>query len=169
MLVGMMSKKEYSYDRFGSKGQRVGQAVYDILAKEQPQYSAEEILEEMGKRIVAYIQDAAEKGCEKYDGNFYILHLFKKHLGEHGVANAMLQKATCFKDRLWTPLEVMQAHPHAAKTLYEVDKINGIVKLLWTVPGWEDCKTIKKNPDLYDRDLVVWVKEATEGFDLKAS
>ena len=155
---------KYSYDRFGSKGARVGQAVYDILSKDQPNYTAEEILDEMGKGIVSYIQDAAEKGCKEYDGSFYILHLFKKALSQHGIENAMLQKAMCFKDRKWTPKEVMEAHPNSAKTLYEVDKVNGVVKLLWTVPGWEDCKSIKKNPRLYDRDLVEWVKEATKGF-----
>lgn len=160
-----MEENKYSYDRFGKKGARVGQAVLDILSTDQPNYSAEEILEEMGKGIVDYIQEAAEKGCKKYDSNFYILHLFKKHLSEHGVENAMLQKAMCFKDREWTPKEVMEAHPNSAKTLYLVDKVNGIVKLLWTVPGWEDCKSIKKNPDLYDQDLVTWVQEATHGLE----
>lgn len=164
-----MSERQYSYDRFGKKGARVGKAVYDILNQEQPDYSAEEILEEMGKGIVSYIQDAAEKGCKEYKTNFYILHIFKKHLTEHGVQNTMLQKAMCFKDRQWTPREVMEAHPHSAKTLYLVDKINGMIKLLWTVPGWEDCKSIKKNPDLYDGDLVAWVTEATSDFEQKAS
>jgi hypothetical protein len=58
----------------------------------------------------------------------------------------------------------MQEKPNDTKSLYEVDPKNGVVKLLWTVPGWEDCKTIKKNPDLYDRDLVKWVEEATQSF-----
>lgn len=157
-----MVDKKYSYERFGKKGARVGQAVTDILSQKQQDYTAEEILEEMGKGIVNYIQEAAEKGCEQYEGKFYILHLFKKTLGQHGIENAMLQKAMCFKERKWKPKEVMDAHPNSAKTLYEVDKVNGIIKLLWTVPGWEDCKSIKKNPDLYDRDLVEWVKEATQ-------
>ena len=161
--------KKYSYERFGMKGSRVGQAVHDILSSRPQSYTAEEILEEMGKGIVAYIQEAAEKGCEAYDGKFYILHLFKKALGEHEIENAMLQKAACFKDRVWTPKEVMDAHPHATKSLYEVDKVNGLVKLLWTVPGWEDCKSIKKNPHLYDRDLVAWVKQATRPTKGKAA
>ena len=89
-----MTDKKYSYERFGCNAQRVGQAVYDIISKDQPQYTAEEILEEMGKGIVSYIQDAAEQGCKKYDCKFYLLHLFKKTLSQHGIENAMMQKAT---------------------------------------------------------------------------
>ena len=158
-----MTDRRYSYDRFGSTGSRVGQAVYDIVSKDQPAYSAEEILEEMGKGIVDYIQEAAEAGLKAYQDSFYILHLFKKHLGQHDIDNAMLQKAMCFKDRLWTPKEVMEAHPHSAKSLYKVDKVAGVIKLLWTVPGIEDCRSILKTPTLYDKDLVHWVKEAIGG------
>jgi len=169
-MVVLVKDASYTYDRFGSTGSRVGQAAYDIMSKDQPDYTAEEILDEMGKGIAAYIQEAAEEGCKKYDGKFFILHLFKKALTEHTIQNTMLQKAMCFKDRKWTPKEVMESHPNSAKTLYEVDKVAGLVKLVWTVPGWQDCKTIKKNPHLYDRDLVEWVKEATKGYqELAAS
>ena len=157
-----MEENKYSYQRFGATGSRVGQAVTDILSQDNPNYTAEDILEEMGKGIVNYIQEAAEKGCKEYDGKFFILHLFKKELSAMGVDNAMLQKATCFKDREWKPHEVMEMHPNSAKTLYEVDKKNGTITLKWTVPGWEDCKSIMKNPHLYDGDLVTWVKAAYE-------
>ncbi len=73
----------------------------------------------------------------------------------------MSQKAVCFIKGPTDPKFYMQELPNAAKTLYQVDRVNGLIKLMWTVPGWEDCKTIKKNPDLYDRDLVKWVIEAT--------
>ncbi|MFP3859235.1 MAG: hypothetical protein ACLFUW_00285 [Bacteroidales bacterium] len=159
-----MVEKKYSYDRFDSKGSRVGQAVCDILESNPQPQSVEETLEEMGKGIANYIQEAAEKGCKEYEGNFFLLHLFKKVLGEHGIENTMLQKATCFKDRCWEPHEVMEVHPNSSKSLYEVDQKNGVIKLIWSVPGWEDCKTILKNPHLYDRDLVSWVKDCIEKF-----
>lgn len=169
MALAVTLDKKYSYDRFGSKGTRVGQAVYDIISRPQPSYTAEEILDEMGKGIVAYIQEAVEKGCQKYDGNFYILHIFKKALGGHEIEIVMSQNVACFISRKWTPQEVMREHPHATKTFYRVDKVNGLLKLLWTVPGWEDCKSIKKNPNLYDRDLVKWVAEATHGYQESVS
>ena len=157
-----MEENKYSYDRFGSKGVRVGQAVTDILSKEQPNYTVEEILEEMGKGVMKYIMEAAEEGSKKYKTTFYILHLLKKELGALGVSNAVLQKASCFPDRKWKPEEVMEAHPHSAKTLYEVDPKHGTLTLAWTVPGWEDCRSIMKNPGLYDQDLVKWVKQAVD-------
>lgn len=164
-MVVMGIEEKYSYDRFGSQGSRVGQAVWDILSTDQPDYTVEEILEEMGKGIVNYIQDEAERGCKKFDKTFYILHLFKKSMSEMGVQNVLVQSARSFESKFTIP-EVMEAHPHSAKTLYEVDKVNGVVKLLWTVPGWEDCRSIKKNPGLYDRDLVSWVNEATHGMKI---
>ena len=106
--------------------------------------------------------EAVEKGTEKYKKKFYILHLFKKELAAVSVSNTMLQKACCFPDRKWSPAEVMEVHPTSTKSLYECDPKNGLLKLLWTVPGWEDCKSIRKNPKVYDADLVKWVKEAVE-------
>ncbi len=79
---------------------------------------------------------------------------------DSGIGHPGFDKAMCFKERVWTPKEVMEAHPSAAKSLYKVDKINGLVQLMWTVPGKEDCISILKNPALYDKDLVHWVKEA---------
>ena len=157
-----MKEKEYSYERFDTKGTRVGQAVHDIISQENPDYTVEEILEEMGKGVVNYIQEAAEKGCKEYDSNFYILHLFKKELSAFGVENAMLQKAMCFPNRKWEPHEVMEMHPTPTKSLYHVEKKNGTITLMWTVPGWEDCKSIMKNPKIYDPDLVKWIKSCVD-------
>lgn len=162
-----MTENKYSYERFGTKGSRVGQAAFDILSQVHQNYTAEEILEGMGKRIVDYIQEAAEKGYEGFDGPFKIIHLFKKTLTQHNLDNVMSQKAVCFQDGPTSPAWYMKEKPNDAKTLYEVDPVNGVVKLLWTVPGWEDCRSIKKNPDLYDQDLVKWVENALQPVDCK--
>jgi len=156
-----MTEKKYSYDIFGKKGAHVGQAVHDILSVEQPQYTAEEILEEMGKGVAAYIQETAEDGYKEFDGKFYIIHTFRKTLTQLDTVNVMAQKAVAFQKGPRESSWYMKELPNHAKTLYEVDPSAGVIKLLWTVPGWEDCKSIKKNPSLYDRDLVEWVKEAT--------
>ena len=157
----MKTTRDYSYNRFNSKGVRVGQAVHDILSKKSPVYTAEEILEEMEQGIVSYIQDAVEKGCAEYSGDFFILHLFKKELSSFGVDNVMMQKAACFKSRCWKPFEVMEMHPNSTKSLYKVNSKNGTVVLEWTIPGWSECMSIKRNPELYDPQLVNWVNEAT--------
>lgn len=159
--------KKYSYNRFGTSGSRVGQAVVDILENSPPELRAEEVLEEMGKGVVAYLEEAVQEGYKKYKTTFYLLHLLKKELTYMGVENVLLQKATCFPERKWEPSEVHEAHPNHAKTLYKVDPQKGEMRLLWTVPGQEDCRSIIKSPHLYDPDLVAWVS-AAEGLHLKS-
>lgn len=156
-----MEANKYSYDRFGSQGSRVGQAVYDILSKQNEEYTAEEILEGMGKKIVEYLEEAVNKGSEHYKSAFKIIHFFRKTLTQHDMDNVMSQKAHCFVEGPTDPKFFMDAAVHPAKSLFEVDPAQGTMKLLWTIPGWEDCRSILKNPAIYDPDLVKWVKEAT--------
>ena len=154
--------KQYSYNRFNSKGVRVGQAVYDILSTEHPTYSTEEVLSEMAPSISSYLHDAVEKGCAHFDSDFYIIHIFRKELGFMGVENCPAQRAHCFSKGPTDPHWFMEALPNATKTLYHVKKEDGNTTLLWSVPSWEDCKTIKKNPNVYDPDLVKWADQATQ-------
>lgn len=162
-----MSEKEknskYSYERFDSQGVRVGQAVLDILSIPQPEMTAEEVIEGMAHGIVNYIQEIAEEGYKQFEKDFYIIHIFRKILGYLDVKNVMSQKAIGFVSGPIDPKFYMKEIPSATKTLYSVDRKNGIIKLNWTVPGWEDCKSILKNPSIYDFKLVEWVKEATHG------
>jgi hypothetical protein len=164
-----MGKEKYSYDRFGTKGSRVGQAVTDILSVDQPAYTAEEILEQMGEGVVKYLLEAAETGCKAYSKPFYILHIFKKELGQMGAENVMLQKATIFENRKWTPKEVMDAHPTPTKTLYECDPKNGTLTLLWTVPSLQECQSILRHPGGYDPHLCEWAAQCTGQEALRAN
>lgn len=163
-----MKDKDYSYNRFDSKGVRVGQASSDLLSGNNPQITAGEMLEDMSRGIMEYIQAAAEKGYKEFSGDFYLIHLFWKSLTQHKIENAMSQKVVCFQTGPTRPDWYMKEKPHHSKTLYRVDSKNGVIKLVWTVPGWEDCKSIKKTPDIYDPDLVGWVKEATQRLENSA-
>lgn len=154
-----MEDREYSYNRFGSTGSRVGQAVMDIISNEQQDYTAEEILEEMQKGIMDYIQLAAKEGYDEWKTSFHIIHIFKKVLGQFEIYNAMDQKAICFKTGPLNSDFYMNELPNFTKTLFEVDATNGEIKLVWTVPGWEDCKSILKTPELYDEKLVGWTRD----------
>jgi hypothetical protein len=165
----MSEERKYSYNRFDSKGERVGQAVMDILKKDNPVFTVEEVMDQMQYGVMNYIQDAVTQGYKHFKENFYIIHRFRKELTYFDIHNVPAQHAVCFqlgpKESSW----YMEVIPHDTKTLYEVDVKNDDIKLLWSVPGWEDCKSIKKNPHLYDRDLVSWVKEATAKFEIKAT
>lgn len=148
-------KGKYSYDRFESKGQRVGQAVMDIL-KDPEEYQVEEILEELGKDWLDLIRQRAEEGKGKLQSPFYVLSLMKKALGQFGVANVLTHSARSFQTE-FSMEKVMSAHPNATKTMFKIDTKAGEISLLWTVPGWEECRSVMKNPQIYDPQLVNWV------------
>lgn len=153
-----MKKDKYDYNRFGSKGKRVGQAVVDILSKDQPTLLVEDVLDEFGRDYLNLIRKVAEVAKNEFESPFFIVSILKKDLGQFGVQNVLKHSAKAFKKK-FTKKEVMDAHPNAVKNQFEVDVKKGEITLLWSLPGWEDCKSISKNPELYDKDLVKWVKE----------
>jgi len=150
---------KYSYNNFSSKGQRVGQAVIDILKKDQPVYRVEEILEKFGEDYLKDIQNFAGAEKKKYNGAFYIFSLLHKDLGQFGIANVVRHwKISRKTNPLMQPM--LKEYPNHTKTLFEVDPKKGEITLLWTVPGCEECRSILKSPELYNSELVTWVKEA---------
>ena len=71
---------KYIYDRFGSKGMRVGQAVHDILSHEQPDVLVEDILQEYAPRYAAEIEKCVQDNFQKYGYPFHVLALTKKEM-----------------------------------------------------------------------------------------
>lgn len=159
---------KYSYDRFGSKGQRVGQAVVDILSKEQPEYTVEDILEGcgLGADYLELIRDEAEKSKKRFYDKFYILSLIKKGLGEMGISNVLKHSCRSFEKK-FSMQEVMLAHPTSDKHMYEVDIKKGEINLIWSLPDYEQCKIIKKSPKLYDPTLAKCVLAYFRNEELK--
>lgn len=161
----MNTGNKYSYQRFGSNAQRVGQAVMDILSEEQPVYTTEDILDEFGKDYLNDIQKFADEEKSKYDGKFYIFSLLYKDLGQFGVGNVVRHwKISRSTDP--EPKAMMRDYKNHTKTLYEVDPQKGEINLLWTLPGYEECISILKNPDLYDRELLNWIRGAIKSNQL---
>jgi len=56
---------KYRYNKRGTKGARVGQAVSDILSKDQPTYSVGEILDGFGAKFAQELEKAIENYGEK--------------------------------------------------------------------------------------------------------
>ncbi len=152
--------EKYSYDRFGAKGARVGQAVLDLYDNHQS--TVEEVLYDMelGDGYRQTILDEFTRSKGHYPDKYFILSLTKHALGEMGVNNAFKTSARSFV----LPLKkgnVMNTHPNCMKVFYSVEASTEDIRLAWCLPGWEECKSILKNPNLYDPDLVGWIKEAT--------
>jgi hypothetical protein len=160
-----MKSSDYSYNRFGIEGQRVGQAVTDILSKEQPTYTVEDILDTSGQDFLKEVIKIADENKTKFEAPFHIFVLTNKDLGQFGVANVMRNK---FVPRQTAPnmMDMMEQYSGSVKSLFEVNKEKGEITLLWCLPAYQDCLSILKTPNSYDPQLVAWIDEC---FKTKAS
>jgi len=147
-------KDKYDYDRFGCHAKRVGQAVVDILSKPYATQTVGETLDAYAPDYAKEIEKCVEENQHKYKSPFYVFVITKKEMwAENVVRNWFIARQT-------PPhaFEMMEQYPNATKTLYLVDAKKGHVEALWSLPGWQDCITIAKNPDQYDPKLVKWIE-----------
>jgi len=149
--------KKYEYNRFGSKGARAGQAVYDIISKDQPIQTVEETIFSFGPDFVKELEVAIESGHKKYQYPFYVLVLSKK---EMWAANLM---RNYFVPRQTYPFgtDLVREYPNYVKTLYKVSR--EAVTVMWSVPGHQDCLSIARSPGSYDPELVNWIFQCYAG------
>lgn len=153
------SDKKYEYDRFGSKGARVGQAVCDFLSTDQPTYTAGDIIDGYSEKFCQEIEKCIETNKGKLTSPFYVFVMAHKESWTQNVVR------NWFIARQTAPyaLDMIQQYPHHMKTLYMIDAENGHLKICWSLPGIEDCRSIAKNKHSYDPQLVKWIEDAFEG------
>lgn len=150
---------KYDYNRFESTGQRVGQAVVDILSRENAPQTVEETLDAFGPDYAKNLDDTIEANKTKYKSPFYVLSLLKKEMWAVNVVRNF------FIARQTAPyaLDLIQNYPHHTKTLYQVNSDRGHLKLCWSIPGHSECLAILKSPQSFDEELVKWILEAYSG------
>jgi hypothetical protein len=149
------SSNKYDYNRFGSKGQRVGQAVFDIISHYQPMQTVGETLDAFGPDYAKQMEECIEDNEHKYTNPFYIFVLTKKEF----FANNVLRNYFIARQTPPHAFDMMEQYSNYTKTLYIIDANRGNIKCLWTLPGFDDCITIARNPANYDPDLVKWVED----------
>lgn len=150
---------KYDYNMFGSKGKRVGKAVLDIISTDQPSYTVEDILSEYGKDYCLEFEKTIEENKKKYKSPFYIFVLTKKEFYASNVVR------NWFIARQTPPYgsQMMTDYPNHTKTLYIVDADKGELRVLWSIPGKEECKSILKEPQIYSQELVSWILDCYSG------
>ena len=156
----------YLYNKHGVKAARVGQAVSDILSKDNTTYTVGEILEGFGAIFAQELEKSVNDSLNKFQSPFYILALTKKDLTYFGVENVV---RNWFVPRQTAPYvsELMIQYPNHTKTLYVVHGDRGDIKVAWSIPANEDCKSIMKKPWLYSPELVDWIERGrTRKLDL---
>jgi len=152
MSVPLLNK--YDYNRFGAKGQRVGQAVFDIISRYQPMQTVGETLDAFGPDYAKQMEECIEDNEHKYTSPFYIFVLTKKEFW----ANNVLRNYFIARQTPPHAFDMMEQYSNYTKTLYIVDANRGNIKCVWTLPGFDDCITIARNPANYDPELVKWVE-----------
>lgn len=142
---------KYTYNRFGSKGARVGQAVTDILSKQMnEQYTAEDILDAYSKDFYKGLEEALDEGAKVFQSPFYIVFLASKEMwADNVVRTRWFQRQTKPKAAF-----LVDSFPNHMKSLFIANKDKGAVELLYTLPGLTEIPEILKNPLSYDKKLV---------------
>ncbi len=150
---------KYKYQLGEMRGCRVGQAVKDILSTEHRSYTAGEIMEAWAPKYIKDLEQAIENGANQFQGIFYVFVLTSKEMWTDNVVR------NWFVARQTAPYatDMINGFPNRTKTLYMVDPEKGRVKLVWTIPGVEEARSLLSNPGLYDPDLVSWTRDAFQG------
>lgn len=141
---------------------KLGQAVYDILSKEQSVQTVEETVEAMAPKYFEELMKAVDEGCKAFQSPFYIVVQRKKETLGGAITNVLRHK---YVTRQTKPRASFLRYewPNADHDLYEVDNEKGTMTLVYTLPSAQDSKTILKNADCYDPKLVEWITAYDRG------
>lgn len=138
----------------------VGQAVHNILEEGDKSPEVGEIISEYGDSYVSQVQECVDKNSNKYESPFYIVVLHKKEMWAMNVVrNWFVSRQTkpCMK-AMWTMF------PNFMHTVYEVNKNQGALSILWSLPSPQEAKVVLDNFELYDPELVKWCRLAFSEF-----
>jgi len=143
-----------------NKAITVGQAVHDILESGEKSPEVGDIIKEYGDSYVAQVQECIDRNAPKYESPFYLVVLHKK---EQWAMN-VLRNWFVARQSKPTMKDMWAMFPNFMHTVYEADKNNGELKLLWSLPSPQEAKVILENFDLYDPQLVKWCNQAYSQF-----
>ena len=157
-----------SRDKIKKNPARLGQAVYDILSKDQHMQTVEETTAAMTPKYFEELMKAVDRGCKDFESPFYIVVQRKKETLAGQVMNVLKHQYVTRQTRPYANF-LRSEFPNADHDLYEVDSEKGTMTLLYTLPTAQDSKTILKNAECYDPKLVEWIVAYNRGtLDLPA-
>src|SRR5271157_3209448 len=145
----------YDFNVDGKKAKRVGQAVVDILSKPQPIQTVGDTIDAFGPDYAQQIENCIQDNQKKYKSPFYIFVLTKKEFW----ADNVLRNFFIARQTPPHAFQMMEQYSNFTKTLYIVDADKGKIKILWSLPGFNDCISVAKHPALYAPELVRWIED----------
>jgi hypothetical protein len=141
---------------------KLGQAVYDILVKDQQQQTVEQTIDAMTPKYFEELSKAVDSGCKDFESPFYIVVQRKKETIGGTIMNVLKHQYVIRQTKPFASF-LRGDFPNADHDLYEVNSEKGTMTLLYTLPNAQDSKTILKNPDMYDPKLVEWILAYNRG------
>ena len=150
---------KYQYNRHGTKGARVGQALIDLAEKPYEEMACQELLEGIEPEFAKELEKSINDNLSKYKSPFYVLVLTKKEpFALNCIRNYFIARQTApYASKL------MVEYPNYTKTLYVVQSDRGDVKVAWSLPGVQDCQEVAKTPDNFPEELVSWIRQCFDG------
>lgn len=151
-----------SRDKIKKDPSKLGQAVYDILSKDQQDQSVEATIDAMTPKYFEELSKAVHKGCRDFESPFYIVVQRKKETIGGSVMNVLKHQYVTRQTRPYANF-LRSEFPNADHDLYEINSEKGTMTLLYTLPSAQDSKTILKNAEMYDPKLVEWIQAYNSG------
>ena len=158
----MKLKLVQSRDEIKKDSSKLGQAVYDILSKEQAIQTAEETTEAMTPKYYEELLKAADLGKNQFESPFYVVVLRKKNT-VNGTVECVLDHKYVRRQTKPSAVMMRQDFPNHDHDVYEIDSRKGCISYLWTLPTAQDCLKVTDFPGSYHPDLVKFIKDFNEG------
>jgi hypothetical protein len=148
-----MSEKKYTFEKFPTpKDVKVGQAVFDILNKEQSSQEVGETLEMMMPKYLEELRGTCFNGSKMYKSPFYVVVLGKKEAWALNVLrHFFIARQTKPDSRV-----LLKDYPNYFQDVFEYSETSGNCRLLWSLTAHWNHQEILQKPDLYHPDLVQW-------------
>lgn len=151
-------------DQIKANSAQVGKAAYDIISKPQAQQTVEETIEAMTAKYYQKLMEAVEEGAKapNYPPIFYVIIERKKETLMGNVSNILKHKyiTSPFKPRSQL---LREECPNSDFDVYEIDKPKNEITLIYTLPTAQDSRSILKNPQIHDPQLVRWIEDYNKG------
>jgi len=146
-------------DQIKANPAKAGQAAFDILSKEQPPMETQEVIDEYKDDYLKSMVETLETNVNRYEPPFYVVVLSKK---EPWAVNVMRNWFVARQTRPTTTY-LRHEYPNHMNTVYSYDKRSSELKILWSLPTWQDSLVVLANPHLYDPTLVQWIHDCNSG------
>ena len=155
---------KYLYQKHGLKEYRVGQAILDIISKDQPRQTVDDTMVQFGPDYVKEFETCVNNGAKHYRNPFYVMVISKKVMW----ACNLIRNYFVARQTMPFATDMIKEYAHATKTLYKVNADRGQVDIVWSLPSHQDCLVIAQNPSVWPEELVNWIFTAYGGkFDIE--